>query len=143
MKKDIDLNSMDFCNIVLVNSGTEKIKVIKQIRIVTGSGLKEGKDCVDHTPSIIVKSINHLKAEEIKASFEALGAKIELAPLDRVLNDFIHKEELEFTLKCPICNATTIRRTTIEKPILSEIFRFFTFGKAEEIKECKQCGYKW
>lgn len=139
MKKDINLNSTDFCNIVLINSGSKKIKVIKHIRILTGCGLKEGKDCVDNTPAIIVNNINHSKAEEIKASFEALGAKIELAPLDKVLNDFINKEELEITLKCPICNAGNVKKINTKKPI----FRILSFNKEQEINECKQCGHKW
>lgn len=143
MKKDVNLSSMDFCNIVMINCGTEKIKVIKHLRIVTGCGLKEGKECVDNTPSIIVKNIDRSKAEGIKASFEALGAKIELAPLDKVLNYFMAKEELEITLKCPICNSANIKKISIPNPRLCWIFRFFSLGNSQITNECKQCGHKW
>jgi len=143
MKKDINLNSMDFCNIVLMNSGTQKIKVIKQIRIVTGCGLKEASDCSDNTPAIIVKNIDRNKAEEIKASFETLGAKIELAPLDKTLIYFLNKEEMEITLKCPICNSAHIKKINITKSSLFWIFRIFSLGNSQEINECNQCSHKW
>lgn len=140
MKKDINLDSMNFCNIVLTNSGTQKIKVIKHIRILTGCGLKEGKDCVDYTPAIIAKNIERSKAKEIKASFEALGAKIELASLDKMLNDFINKEGLEITLKCPICNSINIKK--IGKTTFN-IFKIFSLSSSKEVNECTQCGHKW
>lgn len=137
------ITSLDICNIVLINSGPAKIKVIKQIRMVTGCGLKEGKDCVDQTPAIIVKNVNISKAEEIKSSFEVLGAKIGLAPLDKILNDFITKEDLEITVKCPICNASNIKKINMDKPFFSTIFSFLSSSNLDENNECKNCGHKW
>jgi ribosomal protein L7/L12 len=143
MKKDANLSSMDFCNIVMISGGTEKIKVIKHLRVVTGCGLKEGLDCVDNTPSIIVKNIHHSKAEGIKASFESLGAKIELAPLNKSLNYFMDEQELEITIRCPICNSVSIKKISISKPGQWRIFRFFSLSNSQIIKECRQCGHKW
>ena len=55
-----------------------KIKVIKEVRSLTGLGLKEAKDLVESAPKIIQKDINAADAEELKAKLEAVGAQIEL-----------------------------------------------------------------
>lgn len=55
-----------------------KIKVIKEVRSLTGLGLKEAKELVESAPKIIQKSLKTENAEELKATLEALGAQIEL-----------------------------------------------------------------
>jgi large subunit ribosomal protein L7/L12 len=57
---------------------TSKIKVIKEVRSLTGLGLKEAKDLVESAPKIIQKGIKAADAEELKAKLEAVGAQIEL-----------------------------------------------------------------
>ncbi len=63
---------------VLAEIGSEKIKVIKTIREITGLGLKEAKELVDGAPSTIKEGIEKAEAEAIKSQLEEVGAKVEL-----------------------------------------------------------------
>ncbi len=65
-------------NIVLINSGAEKLKVIKVVRELTGLGLKEAKDLVDGAPNTIKENVAKAEAEEIKKKIEEAGGKVEL-----------------------------------------------------------------
>jgi large subunit ribosomal protein L7/L12 len=64
--------------VVLAGVGSEKIKVIKVVRELTGLGLKEAKDLVDSAPSNIKEGIEKAEAEAIKAQLEGVGAAVEL-----------------------------------------------------------------
>jgi large subunit ribosomal protein L7/L12 len=64
--------------VVLANSGTNKIQVIKEVRALTNLGLKEAKDLVDGAPKVVKESVSKKEAEEIKAKLEAVGAKVEI-----------------------------------------------------------------
>jgi large subunit ribosomal protein L7/L12 len=55
-----------------------KIKVIKEIRAISGLGLKEAKDLVESAPKVVQKDLKQDKAEELKAQLEAVGAEVEL-----------------------------------------------------------------
>jgi large subunit ribosomal protein L7/L12 len=65
-------------DVVLKEAGSEKIKVIKVVREVTGLGLKEAKDLVDNAPKPVKEAASKDDAEAIKAKFEEVGAKIEI-----------------------------------------------------------------
>ena len=65
-------------DIVLAEVGSNKIAVIKEVRTITGLGLKEAKDLVEGAPQPIKKDVAKIEAEEIKKSLEAVGAKAEL-----------------------------------------------------------------
>ena len=64
--------------IMLAEAGSNKIAVIKEVRTITGLGLKEAKDLVEGAPKSLKKGVAKAEAEEIKKSLEAAGAKIEL-----------------------------------------------------------------
>ena len=64
--------------IFLAASGDKKINVIKEVRAITGLGLKEAKDLVEAAPKEIKKNVPKKDAEEAKKKLEAAGAKIEL-----------------------------------------------------------------
>jgi large subunit ribosomal protein L7/L12 len=64
--------------VVLQDAGTDKIKVIKEVRTVTGLGLKEAKDLVEGAPKTVKEGVNKEEAESIKKKFEEVGAKIVL-----------------------------------------------------------------
>lgn len=66
-------------NIILESAGDNKINVIKEVRAITGLGLKEAKDLVDGAPKVIKENVPAKEAEEIKAKLEAAGAKVKLA----------------------------------------------------------------
>ena len=64
--------------IFLSASGDKKINVIKEVRAITGLGLKEAKDLVEGAPKEVKKSVPKKEAEEAKKKLEAAGAKVEL-----------------------------------------------------------------
>ena len=64
--------------IFLSSSGDKKINVIKEVRAITGLGLKEAKDLVEGAPKEVKKGVPKKEAEEAKKKLEAAGAKIEL-----------------------------------------------------------------
>lgn len=65
-------------DVVMTDFGAEKIKVIKEVRGITGLGLAEAKALVEGIPAKIKEGINKDEAEELKAKLEAVGAKVEL-----------------------------------------------------------------
>ena len=65
-------------DVVLVEAGAEKIKVIKAVREITGLGLKEAKELVDGAPGKIKEGLPKEEAEAMKAKIEEAGAKVEL-----------------------------------------------------------------
>lgn len=65
-------------NIVLTDTGANKIGVIKVVRAITGLGLKEAKDAVEQTPSVLKEGASKEDAEKAKKELEEAGAKVEL-----------------------------------------------------------------
>ena len=66
-------------DVVLKEAGAQKINVIKEVRAITGLGLKEAKDLVEAAPKAVKESVTKDEAEKIKAQLEKAGAKVELA----------------------------------------------------------------
>lgn len=64
--------------VVLESAGAKKIAVIKEVRGITGLGLKEAKDLVDSAPGNVKEGVSKEEAEEIKAKLEEAGATVEL-----------------------------------------------------------------
>ncbi len=64
--------------VVLANFGADKIKVIKEVRTITGLGLKEAKDLVEGAPKPVKEGVTKDEAAKMKAQLEAAGAKVEL-----------------------------------------------------------------
>ena len=64
--------------VVLASAGAKKIAVIKEVRGITGLGLKEAKDLVDGAPGNVKEGVSKEEAEEIKAKLEEAGATVEL-----------------------------------------------------------------
>ena len=66
-------------DVILVNPGSEKIKVIKAVReVVAGLGLKEAKDFVEACPKALKEAVSKEEAEKIKAAFAEIGATVEI-----------------------------------------------------------------
>ena len=65
-------------DIVLAESGSNKIAVIKEVRTITGLGLKEAKDLVEGAPKPLKQGVKKEEAEEMKKALEAAGAKVTL-----------------------------------------------------------------
>ncbi len=65
-------------DVVLKSAGAKKIAVIKEVRGVTGLGLKEAKELVDGAPNTVKEGVSKAEAEELKAKLEEAGAEVEL-----------------------------------------------------------------
>jgi large subunit ribosomal protein L7/L12 len=65
-------------DVILADAGAQKINVIKEVRAITGLGLKEAKDLVEGAPKPVKEAVSKADAEKIKAQLEAAGAKVEL-----------------------------------------------------------------
>jgi len=65
-------------DVVLTEAGANKINVIKEVRAITGLGLKEAKDLVEAAPKAVKEGAAKDEADKIKAQLEAAGAKVEL-----------------------------------------------------------------
>lgn len=65
-------------DVILASVGSEKIKVIKEVRAVTGLGLKEAKELVEGAPKPLKEGVSKEEADEIKAKVEAVGASVEI-----------------------------------------------------------------
>jgi large subunit ribosomal protein L7/L12 len=68
----------DKFEVVLLAAGDNKINVIKEVRGITGLGLKEAKDLVEGAPKTVKSDVPTTEAEELKKKLEAAGAKVEL-----------------------------------------------------------------
>lgn len=68
----------DEFDVVLTGAGSEKIKVIKEVRAITSLGLKEAKDLVDSAPKAVLEAVDKDAADKAKAQLEAAGASVEL-----------------------------------------------------------------
>jgi large subunit ribosomal protein L7/L12 len=64
--------------VVLAATGDKKIEVIKEVRAITGLGLKEAKDLVEGAPKPVKEGVSKDEAEKIKATLEKVGAKVDL-----------------------------------------------------------------
>jgi len=64
--------------VVLTAAGEKKIEVIKEVRALTGLGLKEAKDLVEGAPKPVKEGVTKDEAEKVKAQLEKAGAKVEL-----------------------------------------------------------------
>jgi large subunit ribosomal protein L7/L12 len=64
--------------VVLAGAGDKKIEVIKEVRALTGLGLKEAKDLVEGAPKTVKEGVTKDEANKIKATLEKVGAKVEL-----------------------------------------------------------------
>ena len=64
-------------DVILADAGVNKINVIKEVRAITGLGLKEAKDLVEAAPKAVKEGVNKAEAEDIKKKLEDAGAKVE------------------------------------------------------------------
>ena len=69
----------DEFDVILVEAGDKKINVIKEVRSITGLGLKEAKDLVEAGGKAVKEGVSKDEAEEVKGKLEAAGAEVELA----------------------------------------------------------------
>ncbi|MGP9822565.1 50S ribosomal protein L7/L12 [Salinarimonas sp. NSM] len=65
-------------DVVLASAGDKKIEVIKEVRAITGLGLKEAKDLVEGAPKTVKEAVSKDEADKLKAQLEKAGAKVEL-----------------------------------------------------------------
>ena len=66
------------CDVILTSAGSSKVGVIKEVRAITGLGLKEAKEVVDNAPKAVKEGVSKEEAEQIKEKLEAAGASVEV-----------------------------------------------------------------
>ncbi len=79
--------------VVLAAAGEKKIEVIKEVRAITGLGLKEAKDLVEGAPKNVKEGVNKDEAAKIKATLEKVGAKVELEVGECLFNEIPGRAE--------------------------------------------------
>jgi large subunit ribosomal protein L7/L12 len=72
------VEEQDSFTVVLTNAGDKKINVIKEVRAITGLGLKEAKDLVEGAPKPVKEGVSKDEAAKLKAQLESAGAKVDL-----------------------------------------------------------------
>ena len=65
-------------DVILTSAGSSKVGVIKEVRAITGLGLKEAKEVVDNAPKSVKEGVSKEEAEQIKEKLEAAGATVEV-----------------------------------------------------------------
>ncbi|MGI9569457.1 MAG: 50S ribosomal protein L7/L12 [Desulfobulbia bacterium] len=75
---EVAVEEKDEFDVILTAAGEKKINVIKEVRAITGLGLKEAKDIVDGAPKAVKEAASKGEAEEIKKKLEDVGASVEL-----------------------------------------------------------------
>lgn len=70
--------SNPYKKVILVNCGRNKLNVIKEIRMLTGAGLAEAKNLSERTPAVLKQGISETEAQQIKNTFTAIGAVVEI-----------------------------------------------------------------
>ncbi|WP_185851453.1 50S ribosomal protein L7/L12 [Blattabacterium cuenoti] len=73
-----DKEEKNIFNLILKSSGNSKLSVVKLVKEITGKGLKESKELVDHLPNVLKESLDKKEAENLKNKFEEIGAEVEL-----------------------------------------------------------------
>ena len=68
----------EYFDVILASFGEKKINVIKEVRVITGLGLKEAKDLVEGAPNVVKESVNKEEAAGLKKKLEDVGATVEL-----------------------------------------------------------------
>ena len=72
------VEEQDEFDVILTSAGDKKIQVIKEVRAITGLGLKEAKDLVESAPANVKEGVAKAEAEQIKAKLEEVGAIVDL-----------------------------------------------------------------
>lgn len=65
-------------DVILTDAGANKISVIKEVRVITGLGLKEAKDLVDGAPKAVKQAVSKDEADKLKKQIEAAGGKVDI-----------------------------------------------------------------
>ncbi len=68
----------EYFDVILASFGEKKINVIKEVRVITGLGLKEAKDLVEGAPNVVKEGVNKEEADGLKKKLEDVGATVEL-----------------------------------------------------------------
>ncbi|WP_185855928.1 50S ribosomal protein L7/L12 [Blattabacterium cuenoti] len=76
--KESEKEEKSIFNLILKSSGNSKLSVVKLVKEITGKGLKESKELVDHLPKVLKESVDKKEAENLKNKFEEIGAEVEL-----------------------------------------------------------------
>lgn len=155
-KKEETLNKLVGYSVVLEGNLTIKIKLIKEIRMITGLGLKEAKDLVDNVPSQVTVCATYDEAKIIAELLQRVdrGANIKIVEVSKdnqscyvaTSYSIANKKYISNAqpiIKCPYCTSTdTIKISMIGRVASGLTFGIFSSSIGKTWK-CSKCGYKW
>lgn len=123
--------------VLLENAGVNKVKVIRDVREVTGLGLKEAKEMTENVPHVVIDKISLEAATAIKNAFEDDGAIVSVVSSDDKNTKIAVAKEAN-KIRCPRCGSTQI--TTGQRG-----FSFWTgfIGANKTVNRCAKCGHSW
>jgi len=133
-------------DVVLVSPGKLPILMIKQVRDITGLGLKEAKDLVDGVPSVIAANLTQEQAEDTKAVLlrASRGAEVRIEPSKASQLSPGWADDGGHRPKCPTCGSTNVRRITGGKKVARvALIGVFAAPKAMKSYECMNCKARW
>lgn len=154
-----EINTSRFFKIVMKESGASKVKVIKNIRELTGSEIADAKNIVDNTPSTVVSGLSMEEAMIIKEVFISNGSSVEICnDLDSTMpNQYIKGKNLRVMINsdqkqavkvenpapqvhCPYCQSTDVKRISAASKGISIIgFGIFS-NKIGKQWHCNSCN---
>ena len=123
--------------VILENAGVNKVKAIRDVREVTGLGLKEAKEMTENVPCVFIDKISLEAATAIRNAFEEDGAIVSVVSSDDKSTKITVAKEAN-KIRCPRCGSTQI--TTGQRG-----FSFWTgfIGANKTVNRCAKCGHSW
>lgn len=142
LAEESSTNSNKLYDVVLIECGDNKTKVIANIREIIKSGLKDAMDIVNSCPSIIVSKVTKTKADDIAKQMLEIGAKVKLIQYTstKQIADAPIQQNIP---KCPTCQSTNIKKISATSKATNAML-FGLFGnKRKKQFHCNSCGYEW
>ena len=123
--------------VILENAGVNKVKAIRDVREVTGLGLKDAKEMMENVPCVVIDKISLEAATAIKNAFQDDGAVVSVVSSDDKSTKIAVANEAN-KIRCPRCGSTQI--TTGQRG-----FSFWTgfIGANKTVNRCAKCGHSW
>lgn len=130
-------------DVVLASPGAKKIQVIQVIRRITKLGLKEAKDLVDRTPSVLLTDLSAEGAANVRETLLPSGADVQVVPHEGEVPESVTGAVVHAP-RCLTCGSTNVHRITgAQKLGRVALIGVFAAPKAMKSYECLNCKARW
>lgn len=127
----------------LINGGQSKVKVIAEIRKITGYDLAKAKDIVDNC-GIIKNNVSLEEGNRIKKQISDVGGTVELVLMNMIsIQPTASAMQQSNQPKCPTCGSTNIEKISLTKKATGGLLFGIFSSDVRKQMHCKDCGYKW